>query len=69
MHQSPLPPGEGWGEGVSNEPLTAHPSISPLQEEEGLGSGNSHFGSSLVSPTLESGIQRFYQAAIGVMDA
>jgi len=23
----PLPPGEGWGEGVSNEPLPAHPSI------------------------------------------
>jgi hypothetical protein len=27
IHQLPLPPGEGWGEGVSNEPLPAHPCI------------------------------------------
>jgi len=26
-HQLPLPPGEGWGEGISNESLPAHPSI------------------------------------------
>jgi|GEM_PF-1426050 len=26
-HQPPLPPGEGWGEGVSNESLPAHPFI------------------------------------------
>jgi hypothetical protein len=34
-----------------------------------LHASNSHFGLSLVSPTLESGIQHFYKAAIGVMDA
>jgi len=28
IHQLPLPaPGEGWGEGISNEPLPAHPAI------------------------------------------
>ena len=27
IHQPPLPSGEGWGEGISNEPLPADPSI------------------------------------------
>jgi len=29
IHQPPLPSGEGWGEGIANEPLPADPSIPP----------------------------------------